>query len=319
MNERDMAERNKILVVRTGSYLYGTNTPESDEDFVGIFMPDEEYVYGFKRVDEVDMSVHSKNEDGKNTKDAVDIKYYEFRKFVKLAMENNPNILEVLFVNKENIIFCNDLGDELLYRAKMFPHQGAKQKFLGYAFSQKHKMVVKKDNYFDLLKAKEWLAAMNDFSLWECEQFMDKSVFKRQLHNLSGKTDFYQVGDINLQPHLSVKNALKIINERLDKVGNREDLYLKHAYDTKFAMHLVRLMMEGYALLLSGELQFPFNSTRKETLMSIREGKKEIKEVVGIAEKYQQLIENMTSGLRARPMYEEIEKFVIEVMKRYLK
>lgn len=141
MKEREIAEKNKILVVRTGSHLYGTNRPESDEDFVGIFMPSEEYVYGFKRVDEVDMSIHSKDENNRNTKDAIDIKYYEFRKFVKLAMENNPNILEILFVNKENIIYVNEIGQKLLDMAERFPHQGAKQKFTGYALSQKGKLI----------------------------------------------------------------------------------------------------------------------------------------------------------------------------------
>jgi len=140
MKEREIAEKNKILVVRTGSHLYGTNTPESDEDFVGIFMPSEEYVYGFKKVDEVDLSVKDKDENGKNTKDAVDIKYYEFRKFVKLAMDNNPNIIEILFAPKENIVYINEFGTELLEMAKMFPHQGAKQKFMGYALSQKGKL-----------------------------------------------------------------------------------------------------------------------------------------------------------------------------------
>jgi hypothetical protein len=328
MNERHIAEKNKILVVKTGSHMYGTNTPESDEDFVGIFMPSEEYVYGFKRVDEVDMSVKDKNENGKNTKDAIDIKYYEFRKFVKLAMENNPNILEILFAPKENIIFYNDIGAELIRSAWMFPHQGAKQKFLGYAFSQKHKMFIKKDNYFDLIKAKEFLKRFaptpdhvgNSFSLWELEQCeMDKSVFVKQLNKRSGKTDFYAVGDINLMPSITVNNALKIVEERLDKVGNREELYLKHAYDTKFAMHLIRLMMEGAFLLKNGFLEFPFDDEGKKILMAIRNGEFAIEEVLKMADTIELNIENFISSLPEKPMYDLIEDYVITTIKEFLK
>ena len=58
------AESNRILEIRSGSHLYGTNTPESDEDFVGIFMPPKEYVYGLKSVEEVDLGVISKRADG---------------------------------------------------------------------------------------------------------------------------------------------------------------------------------------------------------------------------------------------------------------
>ena len=141
MNERQMAEKNKILEVVSGSFLYGTNTETSDKDYVGIFMPNVEYILGFKRCDEVDFSTISKDEKNKNTQAAVDMKLYEFRRFVKLAMENNPNILEILFVNEENRIFCNDIGKELLAIKCLFPHQGAKQRFLGYAVSQRHKMI----------------------------------------------------------------------------------------------------------------------------------------------------------------------------------
>jgi len=320
MNERDLAEKNKILVVKTGSHMYGTNTPTSDEDFVGIFMPSEEYVYGFKRMDEVDFSVKDKDENGRNTKDAIDVKYYEFRKFVKLAMENNPNILEILFAPESNIVFINDLGRELLNMAKVFPYQGCKQKFLGYAFAQKHKMFVKKDNYFDLLKAKEFLKSKDSpWSLWEVEKDMDKSVFKKQINKLSGKIDFYQVGDINFMPSISIKNAIKMIEERLDKVGNREELYLKHAFDTKFAMHLVRLMIEGTMLLDKGFLEFPFSDYVKEFLMTIRNGEKSIDEVLTTATYYEELIEKIESPLPEKPRYDEIEEFVIKTMKEFLK
>ena len=44
---------NMILKFRVGSHLYGTNTPESDEDFSGVFMPHENTVFGFERAEEV--------------------------------------------------------------------------------------------------------------------------------------------------------------------------------------------------------------------------------------------------------------------------
>ena len=150
MKERDMAEKNKILVIKTGSHLYGTNTPESDEDYVGVFIPDKEYVMGMKRVDEVDFSVVSKKDDGKNDKDAVDYKLYSLQKFMRLASENNPNILEMLFVNQENIISINDFGQRFLDNSSLFVHKGLKHKFTGYATSQKHKMVMRSGNYNEL-------------------------------------------------------------------------------------------------------------------------------------------------------------------------
>ena len=53
MNEYEVAEKNMILKVRAGSYLYGTNTLESDEDYIGIFIPEEKYLLGLNKIEEV--------------------------------------------------------------------------------------------------------------------------------------------------------------------------------------------------------------------------------------------------------------------------
>lgn len=317
MDTSQLAADNRILQIRFGSHLYGTQRPESDEDFVGVFMPNKRIVYGFLRVDEVDNSIHAKDENNKNTSDAKDIKYYEFRKYIKLLMENNPNILETIFVNRENIIFVNDWGRHILDNRHLFPHQGLKQKFLGYAFSQKHKMFIKKDNYFNLIKAKDYLSRFNiGWSLWEAEKDMDKSVFIKRLNQKSGSIDYYNVGDINLLPSLTIKNAIKYIDERLGKVGNREELYLKHAYDTKFASHLVRLMYEGIELLQTGELQFPLRE--RDTIISIRQGSWAIEDVIDLSNKLESEIETIETRLPAKPRFEEIEMMTMEMVEQFL-
>lgn len=99
MNEKEIAEQNKILLIKSGSFLYGTNLPESDEDFLGISIFPKEYYLGLKECKEVDCSLISKDSDGKNNSDAVDKKFYEIKNYFKLAAQGNPNIQEMLFVN----------------------------------------------------------------------------------------------------------------------------------------------------------------------------------------------------------------------------
>lgn len=129
----------KILDIRVGSHLYGTNTKTSDEDYSGVFIPEEDYVFGLLTVNEVDESVVSKLDTNKNSPDAIDAKYYELRRFLKLAMDNNPNIIEHLFVNDDNILYVDVYGQLLLDSATQFPYKGLTAKFLGYANSQKKK------------------------------------------------------------------------------------------------------------------------------------------------------------------------------------
>jgi predicted nucleotidyltransferase len=152
---KEIVERNKILQITTGSHLYGTNVATSDEDYVGIFIAPEKFYLGLSTVNEVDLSIVSKNVDGKNNSDAIDSKFYELRKFVRLALDNNPNVVEILFCNPENIIFKNSEAETLLSYAHLFPHQGCIQKFIGYSKSQLHKARVKPDNYKSLTDAKE--------------------------------------------------------------------------------------------------------------------------------------------------------------------
>lgn len=313
MFEREMSEKNKILVIRTGSHLYGTNTPESDEDEIGVFIPDKEYILGMQKVEEVDFSEQIKDKNGKNTKDSKDYKLYSLQKFVKLSMENNPNILEMLFVNDKNILFINDFGKQLLENRHLFPHRGSKHKFLGYAFSQKHKMVMRSENYNFLKESYDYLSKQNPdkfiigFKL-EGDEFFEGKFTK----------DFLKIGDLNIQLNIHVKKALKQLKQRIDTFSNRGELISKYGYDTKFGMHLIRLMMEGEELLQTGKLEFP--SPNREMLLDVRNGKYPVEEIIKISEEYEGRIEELynTSKLPKRPNYDSINSLLIKMTEKFL-
>lgn len=137
---RHLVEENRILLVRTGSYLYGTATSESDEDREGIFIPPEDYVLGLQKLDHVDLSRTATDTQGRNLPNAVDITYYSLHKFMRQALKNNPNILEPLFVNDANLLFVSSTGQELLEARHLFPHRKLARRFTGYARGQRRKL-----------------------------------------------------------------------------------------------------------------------------------------------------------------------------------
>jgi len=312
MDLNKIADDNKIIEITVGSHLYGTNTPTSDLDYSGVFLPVKELVFGFQQVEEVDLSITDKNEAGRNTQRAVDRKLYEFRKFVKLALENNPNIIEQLFVNEPNIVYINDAGRALLEERYKFPHKGLLKKFKGYAFSQKHKMVIRTDKFHELDNAfnylkeyagqKELLIELKD----KCLPFMKFSQ------------DFCAIGDLNLQKGIFVKKAVSMIEERLSKVGNRKNLITKHGFDTKFASNLIRLLLEGKDLVSNGDITFPLRYA--ETILDIKQGKWTIKEVLDYAEQLEAEtdIAALQSELPSKPRFDEIEKFTINLLESHL-
>ena len=128
-----------ILKIRGGSHLYRLNTDLSDEDYIGIFLNKKVETFGLETCDVIEENIISKLENGKNSKDAIDCKYYSLDKFCRLAMKCNPTILEILFVNGDNIIYCDEYGKKLLDNKHLFISQNAKNSFLGYAISQKNK------------------------------------------------------------------------------------------------------------------------------------------------------------------------------------
>ncbi|MCY9737514.1 nucleotidyltransferase domain-containing protein [Paenibacillus alvei] len=126
---------NKRLIYKaySGSISYGTNTPESDVDTRGICIPPTSYLIGLDRFDQYN----------NNT---IDETIYSLSKFIRLAMDCNPNIIELLYVKEEHIIFTNVYGRSLRDIRDQFLSKRAYKTFGGYAYAQLKKMTTIEKN-----------------------------------------------------------------------------------------------------------------------------------------------------------------------------
>lgn len=97
--------KNLIYETVVGSTAYGLNTPESDVDVKGVTIPPKEYYFGMRTFEQQECG-----------KDHV---IYSLRKFVKLARDCNPNIIEMLYTNDKHILFINDAGKKLRERIEI--------------------------------------------------------------------------------------------------------------------------------------------------------------------------------------------------------
>jgi len=309
---RKQVEENKILEIVGGSHLYGTSLPTSDKDFVGIFLPPIEYILGLKSVKEVDFSIEDKNEDGKNTADAVDRKLYEFRKFLNLALGSNPNIIELLFATENSTVYVDSYGEGLLALKQHFLSKLCIPKFIGYAHSQKHRMIIRRDNFNDLNDGYKILKIItDDYTTMETVQAEFPDIFHTNNHHV-------KIGDLNIERGVYVKKARRIIKERLDKATNRSKLVLKYGYDTKFASHLIRLLHEGLMLLEYRELIFPLPMS--ELLVDIKLGVWDIERVIEYADELEARMYKLAekTKLPATPNFNTVEKFCIKTMRLWL-
>tara|TARA_Y100000310_G_scaffold345274_1_gene463323 strand:+ start:5167 stop:6144 length:978 start_codon:yes stop_codon:yes gene_type:complete len=287
MTEQELAQKNKILEINTGSTLYGTRTPESDNDRVGIFIANWDYYVGLKTVRIVDSSKQIKDKSGRNTKDSEDCSYYELREYIKLAKQGNPNILETLFVNDENIIYISPIGEKLLREKHLFISQSIKQRYLGYAYSQRHKMVMRSDKVNELQAAYEYLEDIRDETKFMSQ--LESKIENKSLPFIRWKEGMFHIGDIQIQHGVTINRAIQLIKRRLDKVGNRKDLILKYGWDLKFGSNLIRLLKECKEILVTGKIRFPLEYA--DDILEIKKGEWSIKQVLDYATLLEEQIE----------------------------
>lgn len=146
--EQLMAE-NLIVKHRSGSHAYGTNIATSDEDYRGIFAADPVNIVTpfFPVRESTDVSEE-------------DTKLYELAHFMKLCLECNPNIIETLWVDEEDITLTSVAYQHLRDNREAMLSSKVAFTYSGYAISQlkRLKQSKKKVNYLpDLTKLCEVL------------------------------------------------------------------------------------------------------------------------------------------------------------------
>lgn len=308
-------EKYRILEIKAGSHLYKLNTKDSDKDFLGVVILPLEYHFGLQKMEEVDLSIKDKLSNGKNSSKAVDRKFYELKRFVQLALNNNPNIIELLFVNEENIVFINDTGRRLLSLKKEFLSQKIIKNFFGFCNAQKRKMNTKIHSINKLQTAINFLSSYDLNSSIVLPELKGEKEFTNIFTQKDKET--YSVGEYNICKNLTIKEAYKSLNRTLNSATSRKELILKYGYDTKFAHHIIRMLLELKEILLTNNLIFPLQE--HDLLMDIKTGKKTLEEVINLMNELEkeinEIINNGKMCIPKEPNYELIEKELIDIYK----
>lgn len=193
-----LPEQTQYLTIM-GSFAYGVSSDTSDCDVYGWAIPDKVDVFphlkgeieGFGRqkqrfevwqqhgiVDPTAMGGLGRE---------YDFAVYNVVKYAQLCMENNPNMIDSLFVPVNCIIHMTPVGQVFRDRRKDFLHKGAWAKFKGYSYSQLAKA-----------RSKEFLQSPERRA--EIEQYGYSTKFGYHIVRLLGEVEQLLVeGDIDLQ------------------------------------------------------------------------------------------------------------------------
>lgn len=122
-----------IFVSLAGSRLYGTSKHDSDYDYRGVFTQTRSQFLGFDKTnDTYELS-------------KPDVSLFKLRKFFDLALNNNPNVMDILFSPTWAWIFATDTWRQIYDIRHAFLSRKAIDTFGGYAVSQFKKLKLKYD------------------------------------------------------------------------------------------------------------------------------------------------------------------------------
>lgn len=320
MDARKVLERNKIVEMYAGSRAYGTNLPTSDVDIRGVFVAEPASIRTpFFHVEEIEVP-------------GGDTKFFELNKFMKLVLDQNPNVVELLWTAGTDLIVSSPAYDVLRQERGNLLTSKVAFTTTGYALSQLkrikghnkwinnpqperepemldfvsvvynftsdrgwNKTVPFKgfsalelgDNHFGLFKDPggvdaSWRDVRGNPIVREKTYFDAMSSFVLQVMTKKGRTPDLVVKVNKQQFEEAHENWKNYWTWKKNRNEARSELEEQFGYDTKHAMHLVRLLRMGYEALTEGVIKVKRPDARE--LLSIRGGAWTYEEVVEYAE-----------------------------------
>ena len=311
--------------VMMGSVAYGVSSNLSDIDIYGFCIPNKDIIFphlagnivGFGRQKQgfEQFTQHHIHDISKEV--VYDITIYNIVKYFMLCMENNPNMIDSLFVPQFCILQSTSVANYLRERRKEFLHKGSWYKFKGYAFSQVHKMTNKSlkvlvDKCEKLSIDPEKLE--HEFIIVELIRRGDKElqISKKYLSTITETgLDKLETSDIK-----ELYNIMRECSKEGGKLGNRLKTIKTFGFDVKFAYHVVRLLNEIEQILIEGDLELNINS---EQLKAIRRGDWTLEMVINYFNSKERELETIynESKLPYSPNEPKIKQILLDCLEMY--
>lgn len=321
-----------IFRCQFGSHVYGTNLPESDTDFKGIFLPEFRDII-LQRPKSV-ITLNTGTDDSKNTADDVDEELFALHKWFTLFIQGQTLCYDMLFTPQS--FWTNHGGPWYeIVRGKDKLLNSKISAFAGYCQAQAAKYSLKGSNLAAYRMAVEFfkrqppharLSSISDLIFELISVAAKEAIYNEKSerlirvvsipHKVTGLEEFYlQVGPKTKVPmSASCKLAADIFQQQFDKYGARaKQAETNQGVDWKALMHAVRVCEEAKELLLTGNITFP----RPESpfLLKIRKGEihyRDVAEYIEIGLKGLHEAKAKTS-LPDEPDKQWIEDFIFDI------
>ena len=275
-----------IMEARAGSHLYGTNRPESDEDFRGVALAPVASLVGLGPAFE--QHIETK---------LVDRTIWEIRKFVHLALANNPNILDTLFTPPELWIVSTPAWQSLYELRHDVLSQRVRKTYAGYAVSQ--------------------LRRIEGHMKWLLDP--PEKPYQNEYGKFIGSTWHWNDKEAERIYRAEHKRWDEFTQWSKNRNAARHDLEVKYEYDTKHASHLWRLVLQAKSILATGNFSPVLNPRDLAEVKHILSGGLRYGELIQMADEHIKLIDTMLSDLPDKPREDRLDALVQSLYIEHIK
>ena len=213
----------------SGSRAYGLDTPTSDTDIRGVFILPKESFYSLDYIDQVN-------------NESNDIVYYELRKFIDLCSNNNPNILELLNVPEECVLYKHPIFDEI--KLDYFLSRQCEKSFANYAYAQIKKARGLEKKIVNPVE-KERKSVLDFCFVYEKGKSMPLKVFL-DIHNIKqencGVANIAHLKDCN-----NLYHSLEIPYKGVIRSGRANDIALSSIPKGEDSIGMLFFNKDGYS------------------------------------------------------------------------
>ncbi len=272
---------NLIMKCVFGSHLYQLNTPTSDMDYKGIYLPTKDSLLlgNYKK----SYSESTGNDKSKNTAEDTDVDIYSLPYFIELACSGDTVALDMLHANNlilpvDSISYGSDfwqIWKQLKYNRKMFYTKNMKS-YVGYARKQANKYGIKGSRMGAVEMALSALSKLTpNFKLRDVWDGLPTNEFliKTAMHDKSSAQPliFYEVCGRKYQDTLLVYQAYDLVNGIYKEYGDRaRQAKNDEGVDWKAVSHALRASYQMLGILKDGDFEYPLPQT--EFLLKVKTG-----------------------------------------------
>lgn len=267
------------LIVKSifGSYLYGTNTKNSDRDYKGIYLPTKKECY----LNDIQKSINFSTSSNKikNNIEDIDEEIYSLQYFMKLAVNGEMIVIDLIHAPDEMLLKTSDIWKKIrakrseFYSKKLSGYLGyIRKQTQKYCFKGKRLIVMKEflnllDYYINLKSKNNKILKLKE--IWNKLPLNDYSrfvyIFKEK------RWPFYEICGKLLQPTISIEYAYNIIKKEYDSYGERARQAEKNVgIDWKAISHAFRSGYQLKEIYETGDLKFPLK--KSEYIKNIKLG-----------------------------------------------